>query len=255
MYAIIAAGGKSTPKDPLYPILKGGLKAFLPIHGKPMVQWVLDTLAMANSVEGVVMIGPPADSPVVFQKPLKIIESDLDLFGNLELGARTIRQIDPNQELALFVSADLPAITPEMVDWVAEQMQGKTHDLYYSVITRQVMEARYPASRRTYVQLKDVEACGGDVNGVRIGLLCEDHPLWQKIIASRKNPLKQASLLGFNTLINVFLHRYTLSQAEAAISKRLGVRGKVLVCPYAEVGMDVDKPFQLDIVRADMLSR
>jgi hypothetical protein len=36
------------------------------------------------------------------------------------------------------------------------------------------------------------------------------------------------------------------------VSKRLGLRGRAVVCPYAEIGMDVDKPFQLEIMRADL---
>ena len=38
----------------------------------------------------------------------------------------------------------------------------------------------------------------------------------------------------------------------ATISKRLKVAGRAVVCPYAEVGMDVDKPHQLEIMRADL---
>ena len=34
-----------------------------------------------------------------------------------------------------------------------------------------------------------------------------------------------------------------------------GVRGRAIVCPYAEVGMDVDKPHQLEIMRADLQKR
>jgi hypothetical protein len=33
---------------------------------------------------------------------------------------------------------------------------------------------------------------------------------------------------------------------------RLNITGKALVCPYAEVGMDVDKLFQLEIMREDL---
>jgi hypothetical protein len=33
------------------------------------------------------------------------------------------------------------------------------------------------------------------------------------------------------------------------ISKRLNLSGKAIVCPFAEIGMDVDKPHQLEIMR------
>jgi len=35
----------------------------------------------------------------------------------------------------------------------------------------------------------------------------------------------------------------------------LSIKGRAIVCPYAEVGMDVDKPHQLAIMRADLAKR
>jgi hypothetical protein len=34
--------------------------------------------------------------------------------------------------------------------------------------------------------------------------------------------------------------------------KRLNITGKAIVCPYAEIGMDVDKLFQLELMREDL---
>ena len=36
---------------------------------------------------------------------------------------------------------------------------------------------------------------------------------------------------------------------------RLNIPGKAILCPYAEVGMDVDKLFQLEIMREDLKKR
>jgi hypothetical protein len=33
------------------------------------------------------------------------------------------------------------------------------------------------------------------------------------------------------------------------VSHRLGINGRVLISPFAEVGMDVDKPNQLELVK------
>lgn len=60
------------------------------------------------------------------------------------------------------------------------------------------------------------------------------------------------ALLGYDTLLNIILHRLSLADAERVLSKRIGIRGKVLISPYAELGMDVDKPNQLEMLRADL---
>jgi hypothetical protein len=55
-------------------------------------------------------------------------------------------------------------------------------------------------------------------------------------------------------MLFLLLRQLSLKDAEAAVCKRLGVKGKAVLCPYPEVGMDVDKPAQLEIVR-DTLTR
>jgi hypothetical protein len=51
------------------------------------------------------------------------------------------------------------------------------------------------------------------------------------------------------------LRLLTLDKAVALASKRLNIKARAIVCPYAEIGMDVDKPHQLAIMRADLAKR
>jgi len=97
--------------------------------------------------------------------------------------------------------------------------------------------------------LKDVEVCGGDMNLVRTSLATSREEIWDRLIEARKNVFKQAALIGLDTLILLLLHRITLDDAVKTASQRLKISGRALVCPYAEVGMDVDKPHQLEIMR------
>jgi hypothetical protein len=39
-----------------------------------------------------------------------------------------------------------------------------------------------------------------------------------------------------------------ITWAQDRIRARLGVRGRVLICPHAEAGMDVDRPDHLAVV-------
>jgi hypothetical protein len=86
-------------------------------------------------------------------------------------------------------------------------------------------------------------------------MLGEETDLWHKITDARKNPLKQAALIGYGTAARLLTGKLSLEQAETSIMQKLGITGKAIVCPYAEVGMDVDKPFQLEIMRADFKKR
>jgi hypothetical protein len=47
----------------------------------------------------------------------------------------------------------------------------------------------------------------------------------------------------------------SLDSAVKTVSRRLKISGRAIICPYAEVGMDVDKPHQLEIIRQDLAKR
>jgi hypothetical protein len=117
------------------------------------------------------------------------------------------------------------------------------------------MEARFPGSNRSYVRLKDVEVCGGDLNVARTSMVNENNELWDRIIASRKNAFKQAALLGYDTLLLLLLRAISLEGAVKKVTRRLKLSGRALVSPYAELAMDVDKPHQLELLRADLAKR
>jgi hypothetical protein len=39
------------------------------------------------------------------------------------------------------------------------------------------------------------------------------------------------------------------------VTKRMDITGQAVFSPFAEIGMDVDKPHQLEILRADLMSK
>jgi GTP:adenosylcobinamide-phosphate guanylyltransferase len=255
MYAIVTAGGIPQPGEPLYEFTLGKSKALLDIAGKPMVQWVLDALSAASTVEGVVFMGLSPEAGLTCSKPMIFIPNQGEMLANVLNGIKKVLELVPQASHALIVSSDIPAITPESVDWVVNTALKTDDDIYYNVISRDVMEKRFPGSRRSYIRLKEVEVCGGDMNVVRTLTATGRDELWKRIIDSRKNALKQASLLGFDLLFLIMLHQITIEHAERKVSQRIGLKGKVLRCPYAEVGMDVDKPHQLEIMRVDLAKR
>jgi hypothetical protein len=69
---------------------------------------------------------------------------------------------------------------------------------------------------------------------------------------ARKNPLRQAGLIGLDTMLLLLLRQLTLQELVRRVSRRLEIRGRALDCPFAELGMDVDKPFQLAIIQKDL---
>jgi len=48
----------------------------------------------------------------------------------------------------------------------------------------------------------------------------------------------------------LLFRRLTINDAVRRVARRLDITGRAVVCPYAEVGMDVDKPHQLEMLSA-----
>lgn len=253
--ALVLAGGVPEPGESLYEFSQGRSKALIDVAGKPMVQWVLDALSGAKSIGRTVVVGLDESSGVSCKKPLGFVPSHGGMLDNIRAGTRKIAELSPQTQYALIVSGDLPTISAEMVDWVCAQLRPGEDDAIYNVIRKDVMERRFPNSKRTFTKLKGIEVCGGDINPASISLILSHTGPWEKITAARKSPLKQAALIGFDTLLLFLLRAMTLEQAATRVSKRLGLRGRGVVCPYPEVGMDVDKKRHLEIVRSDLEHR
>jgi GTP:adenosylcobinamide-phosphate guanylyltransferase len=254
MNAIVICGGTPGPDDPLYPETGGRPKALIDVAGKPMAQWVLEALDQAQRVDRLVIVGVEPESGLSSTKLARFIPDQGGLLSNVLGGMSALREIGPGEQLGLLVSSDVPAVTPEMIDWRVQVASEANADVDYAIVERSVMEARFPESNRSYVRLKGLEVCGGDVNVVRLELAA-DEKLWTRITDARKSAFRQAALLGFDTLLLLASRQLSLDHGERLISKRLKLKGRAHLCPYAEIAMDVDKPHQLDLIRRDLQAR
>ena len=255
MDALVTAGGTPEPGEPLYEYTQGKPKALLEIAGKPMIQWVLDALSASLKVERVVVVGIDESSGVTCTKPLAFVPNQEGMFENLQAGAFKLGELKPGTRVVLSLSSDIPAITGEMVDWAVQKVQETDDELYYLVHSREVMETRFHESRRSFYRLGNVDVCGADMHAFDVSLATTHQDLWRSLFAARKNAFHQAALIGFDTLILFVLRLMTVDQTAQRVGRHLKIRTRAIFCPYAEAGMDADKPFQVDILRRDLEKR
>ena len=255
MDALVTAGGIPEEGEPLYEYTQGKPKALLEIAGKPMIQWVLDALSGSDKIDGIVVIGLDETDAVHCEKITAYVPNQGGLLENARAGMIKVIELNPNAKQVVVASSDIPAITSEMVDWMVDNAKGSDLDLHYHVVTREVMEKRYPESNRSYIRLKDLEVCGGDMNVVRAMAVTANEERLERIIDSRKNVFKQAALIGYGTLLMLLLGRLDVNGAIERVTKRMEITGKLVLSPYAEIAMDADKPHQLEILRTDMAEK
>jgi molybdopterin-guanine dinucleotide biosynthesis protein A len=251
--AVVLAGGIPSEGQPLYPLTRGRAKALLPVAGKPMAQWVLDALADAKQIRRAVVVG--LEEGLQFPREMVTVPNQGSMLDNVVAGARKILELDPRAEYFLVTSSDIPTATAAEIDWVIEQALAAQGDFSYCVIERKVMETLFPGNRRTFFRFRDREVCGGDLAVISSRLFSMDTGIWQRLTAARKSRVRTAAIIGFDVLLLFLLRRLTIDDAVRRASRRLKVRGQAITCPYPEVGMDVDKPFQRDMVENLLLRR
>ncbi len=252
MDAIVTAGGIPQPDDPLYAYSNGNSKALIDVAGKPMIQWVLDALGSATKVDRVIITGLSPRNELTCRKPLYYVPNQGRMLSNIVAGVNKSIELNRKSQYVLLVSSDIPTLKSEMVDWLANSAMKTRDDLYYGVCTREVMEKRFPASNRTYTKLKDMEVCGADINVIHVSMATEHLDTWEQLIGNRKSPLRQAAVIGWDTLFQLATRQLTLQAMVQRASERIGIQGRAIIWSHAEPCMDVDKPHQLELLRADL---
>jgi len=76
----------------------------------------------------------------------------------------------------------------------------------------------------------------------------------RKLVSQRKNVLAMGALIGFSVLIKLVTGQLTIANAEQRVSKILKCKCIAVRCPYPEIGTDVDKDSDLELVRSVMES-
>jgi GTP:adenosylcobinamide-phosphate guanylyltransferase len=251
--AIVLAGGTPEPGEPLYTYTRGQPKALLEMAGRSMLDWIVDALDQAPTVRRIVVSGLAV--PVRTRKPLVFAPGQGSMMENARAGAVELAKTGPLTPHVLLVSSDIPTLTPQIVDWIVTTSLETNHEAYYSLIPREKMETRFTGSKRSYFYFKDGIFTGSDVNLIATSLVAQGHAKAPALIEARKNIFRQAQLIGFDVLLLFALRQLTVADAARVVSQRLKINARALICPYAEAGMDVDKPGQYAIVKRDLESR
>jgi molybdopterin-guanine dinucleotide biosynthesis protein A len=253
MNVVVLAGGKLRSDDPLAErVASGGNKAHLVLAGKPMLQWVLDALGGSELISKVILVGQNEQAGFTCIKPIFFLQDQGSLVENILVGVKRSMQISPEETYTLVASGDSPLVTTEMVDWVIQKGEGSGADLLYHVISEDVMETRFPGANRTFVPLKGVKVCGGDLNMIANAAVEKHKYLWARLAETRKSPFKQAAIFGPVILGGVVLRLFTLENLSDQLSQKLGMCARAVLCPYAELGMDIDKLHQFELVQGEM---
>lgn len=252
--AILA--GQRPGVDPLAAAAGLTYKALVPVAGRPMVAYVLETLLAHPRIGTVLLLGQDTqaimagigDAGLVSNSAIKPVDGPDSISQAVE-GALAYAQ-----RPLLVTTADHVLLSHAMID--AMLASADTGDVVVGMVERQQLLALHPEAKRTWLTFR-----GGAYSGANLFLLSGGDrlkpllQLWRSIEAERKKGWRILSAFGPWLAIGALLRLWNADTAIARAGRRFGVTAKLVSLTQAEACIDVDKPADKILVEAILAAR
>ncbi len=221
-------------------------KALIEIEGKPMIEYVIDVLKDCPEIGRMVVV-IPSNAPLGnwAQRVDRVLFKGGSLTENIEAGMEYLGKDQP----ILVLSSDIPLITPEAIGDFLNRCLGRESCVYYPIISREEVEKRFPGTQRTYAALKEGTFTGGNIALIDPQVIRDNRELLERLYNLRKSPFQLVRVLGFRFILKFLLRRLTIGELEEKASHLIRTRGCAIITPFPEIGVDVDKDSDLELVR------
>lgn len=241
--AVILAGGRGMPSTLSKAFPKVANKTHIVVHDKMLVEYVLQAVKDCTQIDKIFLIGDEAHLSARINDPAVIILQDMDdIHKNFMRAAGRSRK-----DVMLVLTGDIPLITGEILDDFINSCQGNK-DIYYPIIKKERIVKYDGICARTYAKLKEGDFTGGNIFLVNtLAVECARNNI-RRIFAKRKKVFALVKLLGTGFVLKYALGSLHLADAEAHVGGMLNCSVKAIISPNAEIGIDVDKLDDLNLV-------
>jgi GTP:adenosylcobinamide-phosphate guanylyltransferase len=245
---VVLAGG---PADEVARLQTGAPnKAFVRVGGEALVSRVLHALRASPSIGRLIVVAPAAaDGDPALAPADERRDDGAKIRESLRNGLAGL----PPDDLVLVATSDLPVLTTRAIEDFIERARALDPDIGYSCLEKRVHLAAFPQVPHTWARLRDGTYCGGGFIVIKPRALPQLERFIERLGAARKNPLRLASIFGWDVLLRFALGRLSIASAERRASQIVGASVRAIVSPYAETAVNVDRVS--DVALAEELLR
>ncbi|MHB1207097.1 MAG: nucleotidyltransferase family protein [Rhodospirillaceae bacterium] len=240
--ALLLAGDR--PGDPLAEVAPGKRKALLPLRGRPMILYVLETLNAAAAVGEIVVVANDvadiAENPHVAafaaKRPLRFRE------GAAGPAASVLKVCEELSGRVLVTTADNPLLSVATLgDFCTRALADDIKDVVVGLAREKDIREAFPEARRTYLRMRDGGVSGCNLFAGAADALARGAAGWVDVESKRKKPLAFIAHFGGFTLLRALTGMLSLKNALDAVSRTLGVRAGAVMLDDPLAAMDVDR--------------
>lgn len=247
-WTAILLAGQRPGIDPLAAHFGERWKAKVQVAGETMLSRVARTLLASPGIGGVVVLAqePEAlfDGDCAWMAAEPRVRAAVSSSG-IATSVAAVAGGDLAPWPVLVTTADHPLLTVAMVEAAMAGLGGAGLDMAdvgVGVVGAKVLLAAHPGNRRTWLRFRDERwsganlfALGGD--RARLALAA-----WSEVERDRKKALKLLWHFGPLLALGALTRTITLESALRRAGRTLGCAVVPIALPFAEAGIDVDKP-------------
>ncbi len=215
-----------------------------------MVEYVLAALRATPRVNRIALVGPLPLPPAVAAGVDIPVPARGEMLDNLAAGLAALGSDAP----VLALAADIPLLTAQAVGAFLDAARDLDLDIGYGIVPRDDMVREFPGVRKTFVRLRDGVFTGGSLVLIRPQAFVRAQDVLAGAVRARKSPLALARLLGPGVILGLLAGSLRIADLENRVAALAGIRARAVICHHPEIGLDVDHPETLAVVR-DRLSR
>jgi GTP:adenosylcobinamide-phosphate guanylyltransferase len=242
-WTAILLAGQRPGVDPLAQAFGEQWKALVRVDGEAMLSRVARTLLASPSIARIVVVAQQpdmlftGDCAWLAQEPR--VDTALSTSG-IAVSVAALAGTEAAPWPVLVTTADHPLLTPAMVEAAIAGIGDA--DLGVGVVSSRTLLAAYPDNRRTWLKFARGHWTGANLFALRSERAMPALLAWSEVERDRKKALKLIWHFGPSLAIRAVTRTITLAGALASAGRKLGVRVVPIDLPFAEAGIDVDKP-------------
>ncbi len=253
--AIVLAAQRYRTGDPLAPFCDNGNKCLIDMAGRPMIEWVLETLLNAPQIARVLISTDddrlldalPDFANAIADGRIALVESGSNLFVSVE------RALDGPVDArfpAIITTADNPLLTKEMVAHFCTELERADVDAAIAMTPADLLRAEHPEGQRRFYAFTDGEYSNCNLYAINRAKAVAAASMFREGGQFRKKAVRILRAFGLFNFLLYFLGRLSLDDVGLRLSRTFKARIGFVRMPFSEACIDVDNERTLRIARA-----
>ena len=255
-WTAILLAGQRPGIDPLAQAFGQEWKALIRIDGEAMLSRVAKTLLAAPSIARVLVVAQQSkalfvgDCAWLADEPR--VATAISTSG-IAVSVAALAGTEVAPWPVLVTTADHPLLTPAMVE-AAIAGVGEA-DVGVGLVSSRTLLAAYPDNRRTWLKFARGHWTGANLFALHSGRAMSALLAWGEVERDRKKALKLIWHFGPSLALRAVTRTITLAGALDKAGRKLGAKVVPIDLPFAEAGIDVDKPSDHELAERILKSR